>query len=64
MGRPQFNSSLSLPPVRGTPPADEVPGPVARGPVGDDKKLMWIYVWLIQHGEDAEGAWAAAAGQI
>jgi hypothetical protein len=61
MGRPQFDSALSLPTVTGTPPPDEVPGPLARGPVGDDKTLMWIYVWLIQHGEDENGPWAAAA---
>jgi hypothetical protein len=68
MGRPQFDSSLQLP----DPPSPEEltrilakgegpPGPLARGPVGDDKTLMWIYVWLIQHGEDEDGPWAAAA---
>jgi hypothetical protein len=62
MGRPNFNPALELPPIGGKHPPDKVPGPTARGPVGDDKKLLWIYVWLIQNGENEDKTtWAAAA---
>jgi hypothetical protein len=66
--RPNFFSSLQLP--EGDPESrraareagEELPGPVARGPNRSGDKLHWIYVWIIQNGDDMKGhAWAAAA---
>jgi hypothetical protein len=36
-------------------------GPEVGGPVEPGEKLRWVYVWIFQNGEDADGTWAAAA---
>jgi hypothetical protein len=66
--RPNFFASLDLPEEdpderkKLLAAGKEVDGPVACGPMKPGEKMHWIYVWLIQNGEDMEGhPWAAAA---
>jgi hypothetical protein len=64
--KPNFFTSLLLPgedEIRAARAAgEEVPGPVARGPMELGDKMHWVYVWIIQNGDDMQGhTWAAAA---
>jgi hypothetical protein len=66
--RPNFFSSLQLPEgdsderQKLLAARKELEGPVARGPMKPGDKMHWIYVWIIQNGEDMQGdTWAAAA---
>jgi hypothetical protein len=57
---PEFHTFLQLPPQTLAAGGDP-PGPVARGRIPPGDKLRWIYVWIVQNGEDDGAAWAAAA---
>jgi hypothetical protein len=66
--RPNFLALLQLPEedpdlrLAAREAGEELPGPVARGPMKPGDKMHWIYVWIIQNGEDMDGrTWAAAA---
>ena len=62
MPRANFFDSLPLPdPNKGPQDPDELPGPLAGGPVPDGEELAWIYVWILQNGP--EGRAAAAYGE-
>ena len=50
---PNFHASLSIP--DGTIELDGTtfqPGPTAGGVIEDGDELMWVYVWIIQNGDE------------
>jgi hypothetical protein len=63
--KPNFDVSLQLPDEAALSAAkragEELPGPVARGPMGPGDKIHWIYVWVIQNREGRSRTSAAAA---
>ena len=56
-----FEDRLRLPDPTKTLPGGELPGPLAKGPVGEDEKLEWVLVWIIQNGPGNQAA--AAYGE-
>ena len=59
--KPNFHPFLELPDPRKR--HGETPGPIAGGIIADGDELMWVYVWIIQNGDEMGGrpAFAAAA---
>ena len=60
--KPNFHASLPLPDPRRATRDGAKPGPDAGGLIEEGDELMWVYVWIIQNGDDMTGGtWAAAA---
>jgi hypothetical protein len=58
--RPAFHASLQLKDPR-IQHAEGKNGPSAGGPIEPGDKVMWVYAWIIQNGDDKGETWAAAA---
>ena len=59
--KPNFHATLPLPAARTNLDGTRV-GPRAGGLIEQGDMLMWVYVWIIQNGEEMGGeTWAAAA---
>jgi hypothetical protein len=66
--KPNFHASLPLPDGSVTRPDGKRRGPHAGGLIEEDDELLWVYVWIIQNGEEMTengemtgNTWAAAA---
>jgi hypothetical protein len=62
--KPNFHPVLQLQTPTPESPTEKpgAPAPHAGGFIADGDELLWVYVWIIQNGDDMNGgAWAAAA---